>query len=427
MTRPRPWGGRQRFRSSVASTAVTRPHPIQWLREHPYAADVILACLMTFFIVGGLLTIEIGSDGGSNRELDLLGWLLAISQGVLLAFRRKAPVAALITSTVLLIPYWVLDYVDPATSIVVLLLLYAAAAHGPRPAAARAAFACGAILVVVMTIGVFSAEEDLPAIAVVANLVIFGTAWILGDSLRNRRAYLAEVEARAVRAEQDRAADMAQAVQAERDRIARELHDVVAHSVSVMVVQAGAARRVIETHPDQTTESLGIIESTGRSALDELRRLLGVLRDPDANGRTDPALEPQPGAGDIDDLIAQWQQTGLDVRLETSGSATDLPSGIGLTAYRVVQEALTNAMKHAGPAEVVVRVSYRDREVDLEVTDDGRGLQPGASELSTGHGLLGMAERVDLFGGSLHAGPRPGGGFRVAATLPLDSATSPSR
>jgi len=406
---------------------VTRPRPVQWLRDHPFAADIILAGTLTFLIVGGLVTVDINTDGQSNREIDAIGWLLAVPQGALLAFRRKAPVQALLASTVLLVPYWVLDYADPGTSIPVLLLLYAAAAHGPRPQAERAAFACGAVLLGVMVVGVFVDTEDLPAIAVLANLVIFATAWILGDSLRNRRAYLAEVEARADRAEQDRAEETARAVQAERDRIARELHDVVAHSVSVMVVQAGAARRVIESHPEQTTESLQIIESTGRGALDELRRLLGVLRNPDATKTSDPPLTPQPGADDIAELVVQWQQTGLDVTLDTEGDPVALPSGVGLTAYRVVQEALTNAMKHAGPATVVVKVSYHPDEVELAITDDGRGVQPHSTDLSTGHGLLGMAERVDLFGGSLATGPRPGGGFRVVANLPLDTAASSTR
>lgn len=404
-----------------------RPRPIQWLRDHPFAADAILAATLTFLIVGGLVTVEIDTNGESNRAIDLLGWLLALPQGALLAFRRRAPVPALIASTALLVPYWTLDYVDPATSIPVLLLLYAAAAHGPRPQAQRAALGCGIILLGLMSIGVVVDSEDLPAIAVFANLIIFGTAWILGDSLRNRRAYLSEVEARADRAEQDRAAETAKAVQAERDRIARELHDVVAHSVSVMVVQAGAARRVIDSHPDQTTESLGIIEATGRDALDELRRLLGVLRDPDAREPTASALSPQPGAGDIEGLVDQWRQTGLDVTLETTGTPAELSSGLGLTAYRVVQEALTNAMKHAGQATVTVHVSFKPDRIDIEVVDDGRGVQPGASDLSTGHGLLGMAERVDLFGGSLDLGPNPGGGFRVTASLPLDAAASASR
>jgi len=314
-------------------------------------------------------------------------------------------------------PFWVLDYVDVGTSIGVLIAIYTLAAHVDRPRSLQVGVVVGLALVAVMVSGVVAEQEDLPAIAAVGNVIIFATAWTVGDSVRSRRAYLAEVEARAEAAERDREQAAERAVQEERVRIARELHDVVAHSVSVMVVQAAAARRVLDRgDPACTAEALRTIETTGRNALDELRRLLGVLREDQGQAST----SPQPTAGDVAALVDQCREAGLDVSLAVTGSPAELPAGVGLTVYRVVQEALTNVVKHAGPARVEVRVGYGD-PVAIEVVDDGRGAGGDAGLPTGGQGLIGMRERVELFGGQLQVGPRPGGGFRVRASIPVGS------
>jgi signal transduction histidine kinase len=230
----------------------------------------------------------------------------------------------------------------------------------------------------------------------------------------------------------------------ERGRIARELHDVVAHSVSVMVVQAGAARRTMAASPDQATTALGQIESTGRQALVELRRLLGLLRDGDRGDGA--ALTPQPGLEHLESLAAAAREAGLPVEVTVEGEPRPLPAGVDLSAYRIVQEALTNSLKHAGPARARVRVCYGREALEVQVTDDGRGERSaarageglvvvtigpdGVLELpgrrdGGGHGLIGMRERVALFGGTLEAGADPGGGYRVAARLPLDAGARP--
>ncbi len=399
---------------------MARPHPIQWLRAHPRLADASLATLLAAISIVGLATVDQELGVTSNRDAEPLAYaLMAVAFGMV-ALRRRSPVAALWLATAAIVPYWILDYVDSGISVAVLVLLYTLAANVDPPRSIRAALGVGAVLTAVMIAGVLVEEEELPAIAVVANVVIFSTAWFIGDSVRNRRAYLAEVEARADRAERDRETATVRAVQEERVRIARELHDVVAHSVSVMVVQASAGRRILDRDPTKVAEALEVIESTGRGALDELRRLLGVLREDQSTVGT----EPQPSAESVSTLVQQCRDAGMDVDLVVDGDegAAELPPGVGLTVFRVVQEALTNVMKHAGPARVEVHLRLRDDVVTIQVTDDGRGPAPEWSSLpSAGQGLIGMRERVELFGGELRTGPRPGGGFVVRAEVPLRS------
>ena len=239
--------------------------------------------------------------------------------------------------------------------------------------------------------------------AVVTSVVMLLVRRVVGD--RERRAQLAERE-------RDVAAR--EAVVEERARIARELHDVIAHNVSMMVVQAGAERRVLDGTSASTREVLETIERIGRSALTEMRRLLGMLR----SDAADP-LAPQPGLDDLPTLVAQVREAGLPVELRVDGERRELPVGIELSAYRIVQEALTNALKHAGDAHASVHVRYGADSLELEIVDDGGG---GASRVSSGgHGLVGMRERVALYGGRLDAGRRPSGGFavRVAAADPM--------
>jgi len=254
------------------------------------------------------------------------------------------------------------------------------------------------------------------------ELAVFAIAWVLGDNIRTRRAYLAELEARAARLEREREERDERAVNEERARIARELHDVIAHNVSVMVVQASAGEEVFDSDPRRARESLAAVASTGRAALAELRRLLGVIRAEEGDGAA-ASYRPQPGLEYLDELVRQVRETGLAVELSVIGEPRELPEGIGLCAYRIVQEALTNTLKHAHASEAQVSVRYVADALELQVLDDGRGPRAVNGE-SSGQGLIGMRERVALFGGELTARPRPGEGFEVRARLPLEEARS---
>jgi signal transduction histidine kinase len=237
-------------------------------------------------------------------------------------------------------------------------------------------------------------------------------AWLLGAYLRTRRLYIAELTERATRAEQAREEQARAAAVNERARIARELHDAVAHGVTVMVVQAEAAEEMLAGDPERARRPLRKVQRTGREALVELRRLLGVLREEDAAAERGP----QPGLADLDVLIADVEEAGLPVELLVEGEPVPLPSGIDLSAYRIVQEALTNSLKHAGRARATVALTYSKDVLELEVSDDGRG---NAASNGAGHGLAGMRERVALYGGELEYGPQPGDGYLVRARLPV--------
>ena len=250
----------------------------------------------------------------------------------------------------------------------------------------------------------------------------FVLCWAWGRLTRVRAAYLVELEDRASRLERERDARAKVAVAAERTRIARELHDVVAHNVSVMIVQADGAAYVLDNSPQQAKEALSTIASTGRQALVEMRRLLGVLRTSETAGE----YVPQPGVEELPDLLEQVRTAGLPVDFAASGDQRDLPRGLELTVYRIVQEALTNVRKHGGPGvRARVAVDFGDHDLEVLVEDDGRGAaarRDGDGEEGPGHGLIGMRERVGMVSGSLDIGPRPGGGFRVRAVLPLRAA-----
>jgi signal transduction histidine kinase len=252
----------------------------------------------------------------------------------------------------------------------------------------------------------------------VINMGVVAAAWLLGHFAHNYRAYAARLEERTAELERARTELARRAVVEERLRLARELHDVVAHAMSVIAVQSGVGAHVADSRPEEVGKALAAIEATSRSALTELRRLLGVLRQ---DSEPPGSLAPVPGLADLEVLLAEVAKAGLAVSLRVEGTPAPLPAGVDLSAYRIVQEALTNVVKHGGPARAQVTIRYRDRELTVEVTDDGRGGAAVASDdrRGTGHGLIGMRERVAAFGGDLEVGPRPGGGFRVAARLPL--------
>jgi signal transduction histidine kinase len=261
----------------------------------------------------------------------------------------------------------------------------------------------------------FGVTGNPRSFAITVPSVFFVAAWLFGDYLRTRRAYVAQLEERAARLERERDQDRRLAADEERTRIARELHDVVAHDVSVIAIQAGAARAVQATRPEAAAQALGLIETTARETLIELNRLLGVLR-----GSTGAAADrrPQPGIDQLAGLVEGLRAAGLEVDARVEGDARSLPPAVDLSAYRIVQEATTNVLKHAHARRVDIRVRYTETMLALDVRDDGAGnwVDPASS---SGHGLIGMRERVALFGGELRAGRNPAGGFSVHARLPL--------
>ena len=305
-----------------------------------------------------------------------------------------------------------------ATDLAILILLYTLAAYCSRRVSVWGLAVCLVGSAIAVVRWSYLNVPDVPG-KIAAETVLFAgpalLAWVLGDSMRYRRAYYASLEDRAARLERERDAQARVAAVAERARIARELHDVIAHNVSVMVVQADGASYALATDPGRAKEALAAISATGRQALAEMRRMLGVLRR-EEEGPSE-VRAPQPGIGELGELLEQARMAGLPVSFTVEGVPQPLPGGVALAAYRIVQESLTNTRKHAGPvasASVVLR--YSDDAVVLAISDDGRG---ATAPDGAGHGLTGMRERVAMYGGSVAAGPRPGGGFEVVATLPL--------
>jgi signal transduction histidine kinase len=390
---------------------------IREIRRRPFVVDGLFALLLTTLSVAGLLTIhEYAPEDSGIKDPDALGVVLAAMQTLPLAWRRRHPDQVLTAVGIATVAFYALGYETTLGGIGVMVALYTVASLCSRRDSLTAAGVTAVALAVVLVVA-----EDLSADIVVSNYVIFGTAWILGDNVRTRRAYTKNLEERAEQLERDQGASSRRAAADERERIAREMHDIVAHSVSVMVVQAGAARRVLESNisSESAKDALKQIEDTGRSALTDMRRMLGILRSP-----TDSAdLSPQPSITQLDDLMAQARDAGVQVEHEVIGDPRPLPSAMDLSAYRIVQEALTNTIKHAGPARARVVVRYESDRIEIEVEDNGRG---AAGELRNGkgpgHGLVGMRERAALYGGRVKAGPRPGGGYSVKATIPLEVA-----
>jgi signal transduction histidine kinase len=254
---------------------------------------------------------------------------------------------------------------------------------------------------------------------VVFTTLLVAAPWAAAQVVRSRRARVVELRRRAAELVTERTAQANAAIAEERTRIARELHDVIAHSISVMTIQAGAARLLVDNEPGRAEEALARVEDTGHETLGEMRRLLGVLRQdrPDGDG-----LEPRPSLDHVEALLTPYRQAGLDVRLVIEGTRRALPSGVDLAAYRIVQEALTNTLKHAGRACVSVRIGYERGRLELEIADDGKA-PTTANGSGGGHGLVGMRERTAIYGGSLEAGPRAEGGFAVSARLPIEEET----
>ncbi|MGK5544657.1 sensor histidine kinase [Streptomyces sp. URMC 127] len=399
--------------SSLAVPGFARPH--RWLRAHPLAADALLA-------VFAYAVVVIGSYAGRGRVAHAPGpgflLLCAVACGALAA-RRSFPRTVLGVTAALTLAEIVADRGGPprtqiAMSVVV--ALYTIASRTERSAAWRFAVVTVAVLTcAVMVFGVppwYSPE----------NLGLFtwtALAGALGDAVRSRRAYVAAIEERAVRAERTREEEARRRVAEERLRIARELHDVVAHHIALVNVQAGVASHIMDSRPDQAKEALAHVREASRSALSELRATVGLLRQ---YGDPEAPTEPAPGLGSLGRLVDGFARAGLTVSV-TGGPGGALPAAVDLAAYRVVQEALTNVHKHAGPvARAEVTLDRGPDALVVTVLDDGGGSPPAAPPPeSGGHGLLGMRERVTALGGACEAAPRRDGapGFRVHAVLPL--------
>ena len=376
-----------------------------WLRCHPRLVDGVLAAALAFL---GLV------QAFATDRYQLIPFVLVVCAPV--TFRRAYPAGAFLVSVTAGALQVVLDVRAGTADLAIVILLYTLAAYRPR----RISIAGLGICLIGSAVAVaFWAPRGLSVLnwIMVGSITFAGpvlVAWVLGDSMRYRRAYYTSLEDRAARLERERDAQAQIAAAAERARIARELHDVIAHNVSVMVVQADGASYALDRSPERARQALGNIASTGRQALAEMRRMLGVLRSDDRS----TGVVPLPGISQLGELLEQARATGLPVSFTVQGVPAPLPGGLALAAYRIVQESLTNTRKHGGAgarAEVLLR--YCEDVLELRITDDGHGAAATAD--GAGHGLTGMRERVALYNGTLQAGPRPGGGYQVTATLPV--------
>jgi signal transduction histidine kinase len=330
-----------------------------------------------------------------RRRFPFLAPVVAFAVHIAISFTDPSAVGSLDTGTLaLLLTFWVVGERNDG-----------------QQAVAGLGIGLGALAII-------ATEDDRVDTAEAVNAAVIGTLlWLFALLLARRGRQAAAAEKRVAQLEHDQEARARATAAVERARIARELHDVVAHSVSVMTVQAGAARLQLPDHPERAVPPLLAVEETGRQALAEMRRLLGILRD-----ESGPLLAPQPRLMDLPALAEGVRQAGLRVDVTVEGRTRPLPAGVDLAAYRIVQEALTNTLKHAGPVHADVVVHYEPDALRVDIVDDGK--VPPAPSDGSGHGLPGMRERVNLYGGQLQAGPRPSGGFSVSARLPLEP-TSP--
>ncbi len=396
---------------SSRSTPVVRPSLLPaWLpRPRPLLADGLLAVWVAAMTIAT-------HHAASGRHSVLYAPLVALFalESLPLVWRRRQPVAVLAVILLAVVAVRVL-YGGVPISAGLLIALYTVAAYR----APAISVPIGILTAAALVEPLLASSQNNPPRAFFKSAV-FGAAWLLGLWMRTRRAYVAELVDRAERLEREREQSVRRATVEEQARIARELHDVIAHNVSVMVVQATAANEIFESHPARAREALRSIEATGRQALTELRRLLGAVR-PDRNAAATEPLAPQPGLDRVGELIGGLRAAGLRVELELEGTRRELAPAVDLSAYRIVQEALTNTLRHANASRVRVRVRYGGQAVEIEVADDGVGPADGEPAVA-GHGLIGMRERVALFGGELTAGPGATGGFTVRARLPFEGA-----
>ncbi|MEO3770961.1 sensor histidine kinase [Micromonospora sp. B9E7] len=356
------------------------------------------------------------------------GWavtLVGVGMAVALLFRRTHPSAVTVVVAALALVQVVAEWGPLVYDVAVLIALYSVVKYGER-------LRDGVVAGAVAAVGVLLAAAQTPNViqwwvTALWYALVTGAVWLVALNVRTRRLYVLSLEERATTLEREREAESRAAVAEERTRIARELHDVVAHSMAVMIVQADGARFMLDRDPAQARTAVKVVADTGRQALEEMRRLVGVLRDAGPGGADGLVVAADPehrrlALAELPDLLARFGDAGLRIRSTVTGAPPALPPGLELTVYRVVQEALTNALKHAGVgATVEVGLIYGDEAVVVRVLDNGQGRPPVSPAPSGGHGLLGMRERVTVYDGSLTAGPRPVGGWQVEVRLPLPS------
>ena len=365
------------------------------------ALDIAISVAVLALGLGEVLS----SSGYQLRGL----WVAAVfvSAGALL-FRRRAPLPVLVLQLALVASLSSTDPPQDATFwfFATLVATHACGAYARLPIALTGL----ALVIAFFTVGAILDDETVGDVLFVA--ILFAGTWTVGRLLERRTNEAVGLERHAAVLEAERELRAREAIAEERARIARELHDIVAHGVSTMVLQVGGVRRRLTDDQRTELDALLNVEETGRRSLVEMHRMLGIMRQADEGS----LLAPQPGLGRLDELAGSMRAAGLPVELRTEGDAAELPSGLDLSAFRIIQEALTNTLKHAGPAHARVTISYRPEALELEVLDDGHGASNGNGG---GHGLVGMRERVALFGGRLDTGPRSEGGYRVHAHLPL--------
>jgi signal transduction histidine kinase len=388
----------------VTNEGRVRPPLTARLRRSHWIALDCLAAALSLLVLAATTGLAYHRSGRSLPELALL-IILASLAAVPVAVRRIRPMVAF---GAVLALYLALGLLSPISGVIIAFptayVLYTVAVTYRRKVSAAALIVALAVESLVAVLGHVASNALVPL-----GLVLI-VLWLFGSMARQRRLYASGLQQQAA----------SQAVAEERLRIARELHDVVAHSMAVIAVQAGFGQYVIDSQPGQAREALSAIQGTSRDALDEMRRMLSVLRQGDAEGAQaapEAPLRPADGLADLHRLITRVGHAGVHVDLQITGQPVDVPASVGLSAFRIIQEALTNVVKHAATPDCQVRLDYREQELSLEILDEGDGTAPPGP--GSGHGLIGMRERVLLCGGEFSAGPRPDRGFRVAATLPL--------
>ncbi|MFL6140478.1 MAG: sensor histidine kinase [Labedaea sp.] len=408
-------------------------HRAASLRLPAPAQDVLLALVITAMQVQGTVA-RVAAEGATRPLADLgqLGYALLIVSGVAVAFRHRWPVPVFGTTALASLVYYGLDFPDGPTWLALFVALYTLAAYGDG----RRSLVTAGIGTTVLTAGWLLDSTDLePRAAIGWVFFRIGASVMsvaLGESVRSRRVIAAEAQERAELAERTREEEARARVNAERLRIAREVHDTVAHAIAIINVQSGVTAHVLDKRPEQAREALRAIEETSSRALREMRAILGVLRD-DHDG-SDNGHVPHPGLGQIDELTTKARDAGLDIKIEENLPSAPLPIAVDGAAYRILQESITNVIRHAGPTRVTVALLSGIDIVEIRVTDEGGRAASGPAggsdtgggtgggtggSANPGSGILGMRERCQLLGGELAAGPLPGGGFEVTARLPL--------
>ncbi len=401
--------------------------------------DAVLGLFVAVMQVQGTLAKPADVGARSLADFGYLGYVLLIVSGLVLAVRRRWPLPVFVMAALVSLVYYAVGFTDGPGWIGLFVALYTLTAYGDG----RRSLVIAGVGVTVLSIGWLMAAAGIEPRAAIGwvffRIAASVMAAALGESVRSRRVIAVEALERAELAERTREEVARSRVDAERLRIAREVHDTVAHAVAIINVQAGVTAYLLDKRPERARDALETIEQTSAQALHEMRAVLGVLRDSD-NGRM-----PQPGLGQVNDLTAMAREAGLDIKLEVPSSTTPLPSAVDHTAYRILQESITNVIRHVGPTRVTIALDYGTEVLEVRVTDEGcrdapsdrdAVLHPPAEHPASpivsggagpGRGIVGMRERCGLLGGELTAGPRHCGGFEIKARLPLATAETVHR